>query len=315
MIVCICIHTELGYSLGTRIIFDRTSTTGVKLAVDNLLELFRKYDAKGCFALTADVLAKCEKETVLQIASEGHEVGLHVHPDDSYLVNLGLSSRGIIGLSQYSLKEQSQIIECSSTLFEEKFHSLPLLFVSGNWSENNATIRILEKNHFLYDLTPLPGAKGHVCDWTRLKRISLPYHPSPDDYQSRGSLKLLMIPVSLTILKEVLGPESEPSQGMGFLKAGFEEYYSQNIPVLHVSLHSPAMTSRYYLAVLEELFAFISRHKNVEYGLPTGESCSQPKTNYLPYLRRMNRSTTRTTVHAIWRRIYSQSIRSLKIQR
>lgn len=263
------------------IIVCHTELSGTDNSVGNILLTSAHHDAKICFVITPEVINKIRKRTVGVMAND-HEIGLHIHPN-------GRSP----ALRDYGYTEQREMIKFGRDLIEKELGVLPTTFVAGKWSENNDTIRALIDSGFTHDCTPNPGFISKNCDWSKLLRISLPYHPSGDDYQRKGTHPLLMIPVSKIITNASMNPEAAPIIGLGFLKACFEEYYLQQLPLFHIILHSPYMESEYYHNILIQLLEFISKHQDIEYALPSqieGHDLKiQPRTNILPYIKWINK--------------------------
>ena len=139
----------------------------------------------------------------------------------------------------------------------------------------------------------------------------MPYHPSEHDYQEKGTLPLLIVPISQMFHAGNVNPEVIPFFGLSWLKACFTEYYSQGMPLFHICLHSPCMIDPYFLAVMNEFLTFISQHKNVnfifasdvhEYG-PV-----KPVTLMRPYLLGMNYKVLRLGVGAVRERLLRRGL-------
>jgi hypothetical protein len=115
------------------------------------------------------------------------------------------------------------------------------------------------------DCSAMAQGSSYDFDWSKLPRICMPYHPSEFDYQDKGTIPLLIVPISQMFHAGNVNPEVIPTVGLSWLKACFSEYYKQGMPLFHICLHSPCMTDSYFLAGMDEFLAFISKHKNVNF--------------------------------------------------
>lgn len=303
MDVIIVCHTEFGYVHNKKVIFDKKATIGVKEGVKNLARLADRYDARVTFAVCPEVVPYFPRET-------NHKVGLHIHPGwderqhkglrwyvgDSYLRGHCKQSVNSTVLPEYPYEEQLEMIETGKDYLQRELGTKPRVFVAGRWSENNDTIKALVEAGFTHDCSPPPHSKSDHYDWSRLPRICMPYHPSEDDYQERGGLPLLFIPISQMLRVDGVSPEITPIAGLGWLKACFIEYYRQNLPLFHICLHSPCMTDQYFISVMDNLLKFISRHE-VKFKFASEieeyEEMS-PRTNIRPYMLGINKEIIRT---------------------
>lgn len=302
MKVIIVCHAEFGHANGKKIVFYDYDTKKANEGVENSLDVIERNNAKICFALTPGV-AECLNNRVRErLKSKNVEIGLHIHPDHRMLINRGISDNRSRALRDYSLEEQKMMMKFGMGIIKHKFNLKPKVFVAGRWSENNDTIKALAQLGFEYDCSPDPNFTSVDCNWSRLPRISMPYNPSVQDYQKSGSLPVLMVPISKTLTNAGASPESAPGIGLGFLKACFREYHSQNLPVFHICFHSPSMTSKYYIDVFDKFLKFISGHKNVEFSFASGlQACDAVgRKKIYPYLRRINRNIL---AYALFRRV------------
>lgn len=300
-VIIVC-HTEFGYVHSRKVIFDKNATIGVKEGVKNLARLADRYNARVTFAVCPEVVPHFPKET-------NHEVGLHIHPGwveqeykgfrwyvgDAYLRKNCKQSVNSTALRDYPYQEQLEMIETGRVYLGRELRTKPRAFVAGRWSENNDTIKAQIEAGFTHDCSPPPHSKADHHDWSRLPRICMPYHPSEDNYQEKGNLPLLLIPISKMLRIDGANPEVAPVAGLGWLKACFTEYYRQNLPLFHICLHSPCMTDQYFISVMDALLKFISKH-NVKFKFASEieeyEEIS-PRTNILPYMLGINKEIIR----------------------
>lgn len=296
-IIIVC-HTEFGFVKDKKIIFDKKAPQGVEAGVLNLVKVAGKYGAKISFAVMPEVATFFPKNTT-------HQIGLHIHPGwqefkekgfsffvgDSYLKENCKQSSDSTALRDYSYQEQFGMIKTGKDYLKQVLSCNPKFFVAGRWSLNDQTIKALIENGFNYECSGVPHSKASHHDWSKLPRISMPYYPSKDDYQKKGDLPILMVPVSQFFPAGSINVESVPYYGLSWMKACFLEYYKQEIPIFHICLHSPSMTDSYFIDALDNLLSFISKHKNINFKFVT-EIKKYPekkyRTNILPYILNIN---------------------------
>lgn len=306
MDVIIVCHTEFGFVHDKGIIFDKKATDGVKGGVLNLIKLSKKYGAKITFAICPEVADYIP----LKISQE---IGLHLHPGwqefeeagfkfnigDSYLKKNCKQSSNSTVLWDYPYDEQVDMIKTGRDYLNKVFGYNPTSFVAGRWSLNNDTIKALVETGFTHDCSAPAHSKPSHHDWSKLPRICMPYHPSKDDYQKRGNLPLLMVPISQFFPRGSVNVESVPFYGLSWLKACFLEYYNQDTPLFHICLHSPSMTDNYFISAMDNLLSFISKHKDINFKF-VSETKEYPeknfKTNIFLYIFGLNAKIIKTAI-------------------
>jgi len=300
MEVIIVCHTEFGFVYKRRFVGDKNAVDGVKKGVRNLVDIADRYDAKVTFAVCPEVAEYFPKNV-------NHEIGLHIHPGwqefefqgikfyvgDRYLKRHCKQSLNSTVLHDYPYEEQLEMIKTGKEYLTSVFGVEVKSFVAGRWSVNNDTIKALIEVGITHECSAVPHLKSDVYDWSKLPRICMPYHPSEDDYQRKGNLPILIVPVSRMIKGWVVDLEMVPTVGLSWLKACFKEYYSQNLPFFHICLHSPLMTESYFMDKMDKLLEFISKHKNIHFKFASEikeykETIS--KTKILPYVLGINRN-------------------------
>lgn len=308
MKVIIVCHTEFGYTINNTVVYSKDYIDGVR-AIIKLQILADKYDAKITFAIMPEVAQFIPKNIK-------HEIGLHVHPGyqeinikgfsciigDEYIKKHGIQSINSINLRDYVYEEQLEMIKVGKEYLENRFGRQIRSFVSGRWSVNNDTIRSLVKTGITHDCSTLAHSKSDHYDYSKIPRLCQPYHPSKEDYQKKGDLPVLIVPISQIFPKGHVSPELVPLCGLSWLKACFLEYYMQNMPVFHICLHSPCLTNSYYISVMNDLLRFISRHRNVEFEFASDILESEeinPKTQILPYIYGINKCMMKTALNRI----------------
>jgi hypothetical protein len=145
------------------------------------------------------------------------------------------------------------------------FGRRPSIFVAGRWSLNNQTIRALIEAGFTHDCSAPASHKAAHYDWSKLPRIQMPYHPSAHDYQVKGKLPLLIVPISQLPKGGNVNPEMARIYGSMYLKVCFGEYMIKKQPLFHICLHSPAMCDPYFIKVMDELVGFIAKQKDIHW--------------------------------------------------
>ncbi len=315
MDICIVCHTEFGHVNGKEIIYGK-DINGTRVGVPNLIRVAKKYNAKISFAVMPEVAEYFPKDSE-------HEIGLHIHPGwseydrdgehwcigDAYIKKNCRQSINSVGLMNYAYEEQHSMIRAGKEYITDLFGREPRVFVSGCWSVNNDTTLALVEEGFTHDCSPIPHVFPGIYDWSRLPRLCLPYRPAREDYQSRGGMPLLIVPTSQTLVGGYVSPEVVPALGIKWLKACFMEYYTQNIPLFNICLHSPSMTSDYYLRALDELLKYVSRFEvDFKFISEIKEYDGiNPGTNIFPYMFGVNQNI----VNALFKKILSEEQKML----
>jgi hypothetical protein len=122
-------------------------------SIRGLGELFAKTGTRGTFyVIPGDVEAHAK--TFLELESQGHEVGLHVHPaDQGYGEFLG----------DHSPELQQEIIREASDRFAQAMGREPLTFCPGYCSANDFTFAILEELGFTHGTVSMPTRNLPQC--------------------------------------------------------------------------------------------------------------------------------------------------------
>lgn len=314
MDIIIVVHTEFGYVSNYEVVYDKRATGGVSQGVPNLIRVADRHDAKITFAVMPEVVKYFPEDI-------RHEIGLHVHPGweefhiggftfqvgDRYLHEHCDQSLSSTVLTGYPYEEQREMIKTGADCLEAEFGNRPSTFVAGRWSVDNNTVKALVHTGMERDCSATPHVQPCHFDWSKLPRICMPYHPDEHDYQEKGSIPLLIVPVSQMFPTGSVSPEAVPGKGLSWLKACFSEYYQQGMPLFHICLHSPSMTDAYFLSIMEEFLEFISGHDNVHFRFASEVheySHGNPSTLLGPYLLGINRKIIMRGVRAVESRFF-----------
>jgi hypothetical protein len=268
MDVIIVAHTEFGQVRDKRVVAIK-DPRGVEDGVNNLLAVTDKYRAKV-------TLAVCP-EAVPYVPRTKCEIGLHIHPGWQKFTEDNLS--WFVGdmwlkancdqskhsdstvLRDYPYAQQFQMIQAGKKHLKDLLGVETRVFVAGRWSLNNMTIKALNNLGFTHDCSAPASHKAAHYDWSKLPRIQMPYHPSAHDYQLKGDLPVLIVPISQLAKGGNVNPEVARTYGVNWLKAAFTEYRIKKQPLFHICLHSPAMCDPYFVKVMDELLGFIAKRK------------------------------------------------------
>lgn len=241
-IVVFC-HVEPGTCLKRMILYDPPLEEGITVAIPRIVEFADDHDIPLTFALTPSALAKNQTDL------SGHELGLHLHPQDAIL-RRAVGQRVVLSsdcLATYDHMGQSLLIEAAKGVFESYVGRAPRVFVAGRWSENDTTLSLLRESGFEFDGSPLPGHRSECADWSRIPRLAQPFSPNSSDYQARGSLPYLYIPVSQGMWNHYLTPELIHLLGVSYFRAALKEASVGRADVVHFYFHSPMAIDSFFL--------------------------------------------------------------------
>lgn len=310
MDVIIVCHTEFGFVHNKKVVFDKKAKGGTRKGSLNLIKIADKYRVKITFAVCPEVASFFPRQIE-------HEIGLHIHPGwrecihndgfnwfigDLYLKKYCNQSVNSTILGDYSYEEQLGMIKTGKDYLNNIFGGEPKSFVAGRWSINNDTVKALIKAGITHECSATSHTKPCHHDWSKLPRICPPYHPSRENYQKKGNLSLLIVPISQSFPRGNVNIESIPTYGLSWLKACFSEYYRQNVPLFHICLHSPIMTDSYFISAMDEFLKFMLKHKNINFKFAS-EIKEYPeksfKTNVLPYIFATNKKILKIMLRKI----------------
>jgi hypothetical protein len=265
--------------------FDRTE--GIARGLPAVLEFADGLGLPLGLALTPQALR------LLDFDLAGHDVGLHLHPQDPVL------SRAVAGvvstthdcLGRYRPEDQARLLAASREIFETRMGRPPRLFVAGRWSEDAATGALLRKEGFTHDASALPGHRSPCADWSRVPRLAQPYAPAADDYQARGSEPLVQIPVFQGLWGHHFTPETVFDLGVAYFEAALHEAKVGGADVVHTYLHSPLGLHPPSLSAFQAILEFAQDRLGLAFVRPTNVvPSSRPRSRPFPpaYWARMD---------------------------
>lgn len=137
------------------LIFGKTKS-GKEYGIRYLMDLFDEYGAKGLFFVDFAEAWEYGEQKITEVTQcildKGHNVGVHLHPDH-------MLDRNRRYLWQYSLDEQTEMILKCTELYKKIVGKSPLSFRAGRYGADNNTIKILEQQGYLYDMSEFYGNK------------------------------------------------------------------------------------------------------------------------------------------------------------
>lgn len=121
---------------------------GLKLIIETLNQYNLKCIFFVDFAEVYDYGFKKIEQVVKYIMNNGHDVGLHLHPD-----HFGDKERTF--LWEYTYEEQLDMISKCKEIYSRMTGTEPLCFRAGKFGANDDTIRVLETLQISYDFSCL----------------------------------------------------------------------------------------------------------------------------------------------------------------
>ena len=231
---------------------------GFYKGIENWRNLLNKHNAKATFFLSTNCFSSKGEEykkiiTQLRLlVKEGHEIGLHLHPDSDLALQYTLKKKfHATSANFYSRKDIENFIKTGKSLIKKHFGVNTASFRWGNWALNTNAVKALQKNGFKADSSATPGIKGHsrdemAYDWSAVSE-RYPWKLSKVDYQntSHQNSNVIEIPIA-TFNFFGLKLRADPANSV-LLKACFDYYYknadrSKNPFIFVVISHSSEAT-------------------------------------------------------------------------
>lgn len=155
--VLVSIDTEgpAGSDPVERMIYGKTSDDK-EYGIKYLMKIFTARNIKGLFFVDIPEIVdhgEDKIERVLKdIEANGHNIGVHVHPD-----HMGDINRRY--LWQYSKAEQYEIIARCTDFYEKVLKKRPLSFRAGRYGADNNTLQVLDELGYKYDMSEFHSSR------------------------------------------------------------------------------------------------------------------------------------------------------------
>ena len=137
------------------LIYGKTSD-GKLCGIDRLMDVLDKFSMQGLFFVDIAEAWDYGEEKIAgvlrHIKERGHDVGVHIHPDH-------MADHKRFFLSEYSYKEQYEMIKKCTDFYEEKLGEKPKAFRAGKYGANRETLDILAKLGYKVDFSEFYGQK------------------------------------------------------------------------------------------------------------------------------------------------------------
>lgn len=240
-VVSITIDTESGYVENNDYrVWQKAMPTayiGFYKGIENWRKLFNKHKVKATFFLSTNCFSAEGKEYAQIIKQlrlllrEGHEIGLHLHPDSDLALQKQLGKKfGATSAKFYSKEEINEIIACSKSLVKKNLGINVTSFRWGNWALSTDAVGALQQNKFKIDSSAAPGTKGHKndgmqYDWSKVYE-HYPWALSNTDYTNtkHWNSGIIEIPIA-TFNFFGFKLRADPANSV-LLPASFEYYYN-----------------------------------------------------------------------------------------
>ncbi len=239
-LVVLTIDTESGYlERDESRVWQKTrpdAYIGFYKGIENWRNLLNKYNVKGTFFLSTNCfnangieLSKIIKQLKL-LHKEGHEIGLHLHPDSDFALQNELKGKfAYTSAKFYSFDQIKQLLVSGKNLIKVHLGVNVSSFRWGNWGLDTKAVKALQETGFKVDGSATPGIKGHIkdgmyYDWSKVN-MHYPWYLSLNNYQNTvyQDSRVLEIPIA-TFKFFGLMLRADPVY-TALLKAAFDYYY------------------------------------------------------------------------------------------
>ncbi len=292
--VVITIDTESGYvDKNQRRVWQGENPRnyqGYYFGIYNLRNVFRKYKiaatfflSTNCFSAVAPEYKKIRHE-LNALQKDGHELGLHFHPDSDLVLQKRLNKKfPATSAFYYSHEEKKEVLSAAKELIKEHLgksvHENLKSFRWGNWALDGPGAKALHELGFQIDSSATPGIQGHLGDpreyhWEKARQQE-PWYIDFKDHQNTQRTKkgLLEIPIA-TFTFFGTPMRADPLNSI-LLKHAFDYYYrnadrSQKPFIFVIITHSAEATTRdgsptRTLADLEEFIIHSKKKADVKF--------------------------------------------------
>ena len=289
-IVSITIDTESGYVNDNDYRIWQKSRPdayiGYYKGIENWRKLLNKHNAKATFFLSTNCFAAKGEEyrkimnQLKLLLKEGHEIGLHLHPDSDFALQKELGKKfDATSTKFYTEKEIEKFVQAGNNIIKRHLKISPTSFRWGNLALNTHAVKALEKNGFNVDSSATPGIKGHqndtmFYDWSKPTE-HYTWRLSKIDYQNtkHKNTKVVEIPIATF---DFLGFKLRADPAFSALiSAGFDYYYENadraSKPfVFTVISHSPETTHKdgsntKVIGIMEEFLGHCKEFEDVKF--------------------------------------------------
>lgn len=215
-------------------------------------------------------------------ATEGDEIGLHVHPWCSFATSAGVACRTqpsfadtsdatgyTVILASYTRTELETLFRHAAALFEQNGLPRPTSFRAGGWTANVDVLGALAAAGHVVDSSGCnwsrleewknqPGAALYAwnqAQWSAIDDTSQPYYPSRTDIQADGDLPILEVPDNGLLVDYVTGNEM-----IAMLDKNWPERGALREPVTYSIGYHPPNFSEAYFARIDQALTEIDKH-------------------------------------------------------
>lgn len=158
-----------------------------KKAITGLCKILNREGLKGNFAVIPSDI-KAHAAIYRDIAAQGHEVGLHLHPaDQGYEEFLGV----------YGFEDQKKIIKEAADVFFRHMRFLPASFTPGYASANDHTFSVLEALGFRHGTVSIPTRNLPQCACIWGNSPQAVHYPHHSNRALTGNVDFVEIPCTV----------------------------------------------------------------------------------------------------------------------
>jgi len=197
-VVLVC-HTELDFS-GSWGFYSQ-----VQPKVEELLKKVADragQQPKITYCLTGDFLSE-QLDEAFRFLEEGHEIGIHSHLPGAHRPRHSYSGHYRYRLDEHGVLNQDTVAGALRQIAVSLGLPAPRTHVSGMFTFQRTTIRVLDEAGFSIDCSLLPGVKGTheasgdfiLADNTQRNK-AYPYRPSIEDPWKDGNSTIIELPAS-----------------------------------------------------------------------------------------------------------------------
>ena len=217
-------------------------------AVSGLAELLAETGMKATFAVIPSDLST-SAGMYRDLASQGHEVGLHSHPaEEGYEEFLGV----------YGHDQQREIIRSAADKFADVMGSRPLFFTPGYYSANDYTYEVLEELGFQHGTVSCPtrDLPQCACVWGRAPMDA--HYPHRYNRCLSGEVNFVEIPPTIDPDSRLWGG-AHPQDLRVELVDGKNHWYTICKSVERQISAGPSIPVKYLKATTHNIFAYDDR--------------------------------------------------------